>query len=146
MIWNIESYNQPPSWPFATTWEKDLGDMIMRLDDGHDRFRHMKWIDVFDDQLKSNPLQALTDGLTNEMPRFSLPLGTDRVEWTVWLTPERLWKRLNTLSQIVVMSDDEKAQARRIFDGAMAREGCIGNERGEVALRGCTYFAWAQSL
>ncbi|KAJ2905096.1 putative methyltransferase protein [Zalerion maritima] len=146
MIWNVESYNQPQSWPTSSTWERDLSNMIMELDDGHGRFRHMKWMDVFDEQLKSNPIQALNDSLTNNMPCFSLPVGTDKMEWTTWLQPEQLWKRLSTLSQLVVMNDEEKARTREIFDRAMAREDCVKNNKGEVPLKGCTFFAWTQAL
>lgn len=145
MIWNIESYNQPPDWPTASQWERDLNDMINGLDDGHPRFRHMRWMDAFDEQIKPNPMQALRDSFSN-MSRFSLPLGTDKVEWTVWLTPDQLWNRLCTLSQIVVMKDNERAHTRRLFEAAMAREDCVLNEQGQIMLTGCTYSVWTQAL
>jgi hypothetical protein len=38
---------------------------------------------------------------------FSMPLGEEREEWTVWLTREKLWERYRTLGQVAVLEGEE---------------------------------------
>lgn len=81
-----------------------MQDFIWSLDDDQPRYRHEKWRTVFDEQIKSNPL-SLT---TSANPLFALPLAENKEEWDVWLPKEQIWERLNTLSQISVLEDQEK--------------------------------------
>jgi hypothetical protein len=38
---------------------------------------------------------------------FSLPLGEDKVTWTVFLDEGALWERLRTLSHVAVLEGDK---------------------------------------
>lgn len=62
-----------------------MNDIIWSLDDGLSRFRHMKWKQVFEEQLDTTPLQTIKDTITGDFPSFSLPLGEDEVKWSVFL-------------------------------------------------------------
>lgn len=90
MIWNLEAYNAPREWPSATSWEQKLKDIVLALEDGHPRFRHMKWKQVFEKQQDSTPLQALKNTFTQNFPIFSFPLGEETVQWTVWMSEEAI--------------------------------------------------------
>ncbi|KAI4103696.1 MAG: hypothetical protein L6R37_003702 [Teloschistes peruensis] len=59
---------------------------------------------VFDKQLSSTPftIQAAD-------PLFSLPLGENSTEFTYWLSPQAIWERLHSLSQIAVLEGEELA-------------------------------------
>lgn len=116
------------------------------MHDGYDRFRHMKWKAPFENQVKTNPLQVIRDTISDDLPRFSLPIGEDRVSWTVWLSKDALWSRMNTLSQISVLDGNEREQVLKIFDEALAGDDVQRNEKGEIAMHGQTYFAWTSSL
>ncbi|KAK7951117.1 MFS-type transporter [Apiospora aurea] len=146
MIWNVEDYNAPRDWESSTKWEQKLNDLIWSLDDGLPRFRHQKWKDVFQQQLPGNPLQALADTLTNQLPRFSLPIGEKASKWTVWLTEDALWSRLSTLSQIAVLKGEEKEGTVKVFKEAMQSDDVERNGDGEIALHGVTYFAWTDRI
>ncbi|OTB05975.1 hypothetical protein M426DRAFT_319353 [Hypoxylon sp. CI-4A] len=145
-IWNAEDYNKPQDWPATTKWEQKLNDFVWSLDDGLPRFRHQKWKDVFDQQLPSNPLQVIKDTLTDRLPRFSLPLGEDKVKWTVWLSEEALSARLNTLSQIAVLKGEEREAWNKIFREAIQGEDVERNDKGEIAVHGVTFFVWTDRL
>lgn len=81
-----------------------------------------------------------------DLPRFSLPLGEEKVEWTVWLTEEALWARINTLSQVAVLKGGQKEAARRTFEEVLKGDDVERNEKGEIALHGWTYFAWTDKI
>lgn len=138
--------NKPKAWKATTVWEQQLNDLVYSLpEDGNPRFRHYEWRRVFDEQgLKSNPLQALRDTLvtTDRLTRFSLPLGEDRIPFTVWLSDEALWNRLTTLSQIAILKDDDRVQVRAKFDEIVKGSSVERNEKGEIAVHGFTYYAW----
>ncbi len=138
--------NKPAGWPATTAWEQKLNDLIYSLPrDSSPRFRDCKWQDVFTNQLERTP--ASGGGPTTEgVPRFSLPLGEDRVPWTVWLAPETLWGRFATLSQVAILEGEAKQLVRHKFDEALGGEDVDRNERGEVGLHGVTYFAWTDRL
>lgn len=123
-----------------------MNDLIWSLDDGLPRFRHQKWKEVFQQQLPGNPLQALADTLTNQLPRFSLPIGEQTSQWTVWLTEDALWSRLSTLSQIAVLKGEQKEAAVNVFNEAMQSDDVERNSDGEIALHGVTYFAWTDRI
>lgn len=85
-----------------------MQDFVWSLDDDQPRFRHGKWRDVFDEQIKSNPF-SLT---TSADPLFALPLAENVEEWEVWLSKDQIWERLNTLSQISVLDSEAKEVCR----------------------------------
>lgn len=142
MIWNVEDYNKPRDWQASTKWEQKLNDMVHSLpDDGHPRFRHSKWPDVFTSQLASSPLQALRGGASGKTPRFSLPLGEERVPFSIWLSEDELWRRMCTLSQmsiIVKKGGDEARELRTKFDEALRGDDVERNDKGEVNINGQT--------
>ncbi|KAI9818182.1 MAG: hypothetical protein M1827_000807 [Pycnora praestabilis] len=137
MIWNVEEYNQPKSWPTTTSWESKIKAITWSFDDAHPRFRHEKWRGVFEAQLKTTPLTIQTAD-----PQFSLPLGEDSVKFTVWLSREAVWERYSTLSQIAVLEGEERERVRREVFEAMEGLDVETNEKGEVALHGVTFWAW----
>ncbi|KAI0135124.1 S-adenosyl-L-methionine-dependent methyltransferase [Daldinia grandis] len=145
-IWNIEDYNKPKTWQATTAWEQKINNFIWSLDDGLPRFRHQKWKEVFDQQLPSNPLQVIKDTFTDQLPRFSLPLGEDSIKWTVWLSEEALASRLNTLSQIAVLKDDKREAWAKFFKETIQGDDVERNEKGEIAVHGVTFFAWTDRL
>lgn len=147
LIWNVEDYNKPKSWNASTSWEAKLNEWVRSVaTDGVPRFRDEAWQAVFRDQLKSNPLQVLRDTLVNDLPKFSLPLGEGSVKWTVWLSEDALWARINTLSQVAVLEGEKREAGIRTFKEAMQGDDVERNEKGEVALHGVTYFAWTDRL
>ncbi|CAK7217544.1 hypothetical protein SBRCBS47491_003195 [Sporothrix bragantina] len=156
VIWNIEDYNKPAAWPAKADWEQGLNDIIYSLAlDGSPRFRDGQWQRAFD-------AVAVPDAIANRPALYS-PLADDRVYWTVQLTPEALWNRLLTLSQIANLpetgpNDEQEAVAgstaqptsratvRRRFDAVLARDDVKRNDKGEVTIHALTFFAWAQKL
>lgn len=114
--------------------------------DGLPRFRNEQWKGVFEKQQKSNPLQVIRDTFGGDLPRFSLPLGEERIEWTVWLSEEALWARINTLSQVAVLQGEQKEAGYRTFKEALQSDDVQRNEKGEIALHGWTFFAWTDKI
>ncbi|KAK1979080.1 methyltransferase domain-containing protein [Colletotrichum cereale] len=150
VIWNIEDYNKPQHWEASTPWENALNELVFSLgSDGQSRFRDFVWKEIFDNQLDSNPLRAVKDVILEggrKMPLFSVPIGEEKVPFTVWLTPEALWNRLRTLSQIAVLEGDAARAFKGKFDAIVAGESVERNEKGEVLLHGVTYMAWTSRL
>lgn len=72
-----------------------MREVTWSLEDDHPRFRHEKWREIFDKQLSMNPLSILA-----AEPLFSLPIGEESVEWSIWLGRHDIWQRFHTLSQI----------------------------------------------
>jgi len=148
MIWNAEDYNSPLSYTAAKPWLSTLRDHLFSLDnvvDDHEpRFRHEKWRNVFENQVSSTPITAAFVGGTN--PLFSLPLGEDKVKWTVWLEKEALWKRLRTLSHVAVLEGEKLTETRRIFDNALSGADVECNDKGEIAVHGATVLAWTSAI
>lgn len=104
LIWNIDDYNAPRSYKPKTSWERMAHDLIWTFDDNEPRFRHEKWRQVFDDQIKSTPLSLIK---ANDQ-YWSLPLGEHQEEYQVWLSKEQVWERYNTLSQISSLEGDAR--------------------------------------
>ncbi|KAI9755138.1 MAG: Proteasome subunit beta type-1 [Chaenotheca gracillima] len=134
--------NQTKSWQTKTKWESDLRTITWSFDDKHPRFRHEQWRRVFEEQAPSISLLSLP-----ARPQFSLPLGENLTHWTVWLTPEKVWERYRTLSQIAILEGEEKERVmekffRIIKDG----EDVERNDKGEVALHGVTLAAWTSRV
>ncbi|KAJ8124955.1 hypothetical protein O1611_g8685 [Lasiodiplodia mahajangana] len=146
MIWNVDEYNKPQSWPATTEWEQKLNDYILGFDDGLPRFRHQKWQEVFEQQPPANPVQAIRDTFADHLPRFSLPLGENSVKWTMWLSEEALWARINTLSQIAVLKGGEREAAIKMFKNILQRVDVNRNEKEEIEVHGVTYFAWTDRI
>ncbi|KAI5926875.1 methyltransferase domain-containing protein [Camillea tinctor] len=145
-IWNIDDYNKPQEWKATTRWEQKLNDFVWSLDDGLPRFRHLKWKEIFDDQLTYNPVQVIKDSLTNSLPKFSLPIGEDTLKWTVWLSEDALWSRFNTLSQVAILRGEEREAAIKLFKEIIRGDDVERNEKGEIAAHGITYFFWTDRL
>ncbi|KAI0147962.1 S-adenosyl-L-methionine-dependent methyltransferase [Hypoxylon sp. NC0597] len=145
-IWNVEDYNKPQSWPATTKWEQKLNDFVYSLDDGLPRFRHLKWKDVFDQQLPATPFQVIKDTFTDRLPRFSLPLGEDTVKWTVWLSEEALSLRLNTLSQIALLKGEKREAYSKLLKEVLEGDDVERNEKGEIAVHGVTFFIWTDRI
>ena len=121
LIWNIEDCsfldiedcvsvlivaqdNAPKSWPPTTKWEGEMKDVMWSFDDEQPRFRHEKWREVFDKQLSTTPFS-----IQSADPLFSLPLGENFEKFTYWLTPEAVWDRFYSLSQISVLEGEDLA-------------------------------------
>jgi hypothetical protein len=89
---------------------------------------------------------VIRDTFGGDLPRFSLPLGEERIEWTVWLSEEALWARISTLSQVAVLQGEQKAAGHKTFKEALQSDDVERNEKGEIALHGCTFFAWTDKI
>ncbi|GAM83441.1 hypothetical protein ANO11243_014290 [Dothideomycetidae sp. 11243] len=142
MIWNIEDYNAPKSHKAASSWEQKMHDFVWSLDDDQPRYRHEKWRKIFDEQLESGPLSIMT----SSTPLFALPLGFHEERWEVWLPEDKIWERLNTLSQISVLKGKDKEDAIRIFKDAIKADDVKSNEKGEFAIHGATYSSWTTKI
>ncbi len=101
---------------------------------------------MFQRQLKSNPIQVPRDSLADKLPKFSLPLGEELTQWTVWLSEEGLWSRLNTLSQVAILQGPQRQAAEVAFKELMQSSDIERNEKGEIAVHGRTYFTWTDVL
>lgn len=147
MIWNIESYNMPKDWKVQTEWENKLRSLTWTFDDAQPRFRHQKWKEVFEkDHIYTTPLQTIKDTILQDFPDFSLPLGEESEEWTVWLSEDGLWDRYSTLSQIAVLEGKELKQTKDTFHEALRGADVERNASGEVALHGVTYATWTSRV
>lgn len=119
-----------------------MNEFIWTLDDDQPRFRHEKWRQVFDEQIKSGPISLMT----SSSPLFSLPIGQHEERWEVWLTKDKIWERLNTLSQISVLEPEEKEAAKKLFHDAIDADQSLANERGEFAIHGGTHSGWTTKI
>jgi len=149
--WDLRSLtfypdNAPKEYSSTTKWEQKLKNIIASLDDGHPRFRHMTWKQVFEKQQDTTPLQTLVDTFSHHMPMFSLPLGEEDVKWTVWLDDEAVWSRYATLSMIANLDENRKEEVRKEVLDTLKEDGVERNARGEVAVHGMTYFAWTSRV
>ncbi|KAL8821571.1 MAG: hypothetical protein Q9223_000415 [Gallowayella weberi] len=133
--------NAPKFWEPRTKWEATLKDIMWSYDDRQPRFRHEAWRKVFEKQLSSTPftIQAAD-------PLFSLPIGEDSIDFTHWLSPETIWERFRSLSQIAVLEHEELLGVK---DRALAAMGASDVERsgkGELPLHGRVVYAWTSSV
>lgn len=140
--------NKPKAWEASTKWAQHLNEWIHStgVKDGNKRFRDMEWQEVFDRQMKTNPIQIIRDTGTGNLPRFSVPLEQDSVEWTHWLSEEALWDRINTLSHVALLEGADKENARSVFREALGMSDVVRNEKGEVECHGRTYLAWTDRM
>ncbi|KAH7162991.1 hypothetical protein B0J13DRAFT_26413 [Dactylonectria estremocensis] len=102
--------------------------------DGQPRFRHLQWREVFDTQAEAD--EAL----------FSTPISTERAHWSVWLTPEGLWDRINTLSWNAIRQGQDKQEFKDQFDKILKQGDGSWNDKGEIEVHGSTFFAWTERL
>ncbi|KAM6539371.1 hypothetical protein FALCPG4_001178 [Fusarium falciforme] len=135
LIWNAEDYNRPESWPPSTQWEHELSELnFNEKADKEPRFRHLLWKKVFERQAQA------------ESPFFTTPIETQKIKWSVWLTPEALWDRVNTLSWNAIREGEERRVFREKFDKIVKEGDGTFNEKGEIEVHGCTFFAWTTRL
>ncbi|TQS33394.1 hypothetical protein Golomagni_06263 [Golovinomyces magnicellulatus] len=131
MIWNIEDFNQPREWEPSSPWEGKVKEMILSLDPtGPPRFRENKWWKIFNEGQKY----------------FSIPIGTQRTQATVWLSREALHSRLNTLSHIFILDEARKADFFKKVDEALDGEGTEWNDKKEIAVHTSCFYAWTKKL
>ena len=133
--------NAPQSWKMSTNWEKAIHDLTWTFDDHMPRFRHEKWRQVFDDQLKSGPWS-----LSGADPLFTLPLGEASIKFESWLPKEHIWKRYRTLSQIAVLKGDDLERVKSTFFDALDAADVEVDDQGRVAVHGHTFFAWTTRI
>ncbi len=81
-----------------------MKDITWSFDDSQPRFRHEKWRQPFEKQLSSTPFT-----IQSADPLFSLPLGEASEKFVYWLTPQAIWDRYRSLSQISVLEGEELA-------------------------------------
>ncbi|KAL8680188.1 MAG: hypothetical protein Q9186_003600 [Xanthomendoza sp. 1 TL-2023] len=129
------------TWEPRTKWEATLKDIMWSYDDQQPRFRHETWRKVFEKQLSSTPftIQAAD-------PLFSLPIGEDSVEFTHWLSPEAIWERFRSLSQIAVLEHEELGGVKDRALAAMGASDVERNGNGELPLHGRVVYAWTSSV
>ncbi|QIX00126.1 hypothetical protein AMS68_005643 [Peltaster fructicola] len=158
MIWNIEDYNAPQSHKATTAWEGKLNDLICRyprrcaighnsrfagtFEDNEPRFRHEKWRDVFDQQIKSTPLTLIVAA----DPLFSLPLGENEEHFESWLAKDKVWERFSTLSQIAELEGEDRERTHKTFLDAVNGSDVETNSNGEVAIHGRTISVWTSKV
>ncbi|PSN65577.1 methyltransferase [Corynespora cassiicola Philippines] len=148
LIWNAEDYNSPQSHPASSTWQSTIRDHLFSLDavtnDHEPRFRHDQWRNVFENQVSSTPITAAIAGGTNSL--FSLPLGEEKVKWSVWLEKEALWSRLRTLGHVAVLEGEQLEATRRVFESALSGDDVERNAKGEILVQGTTVLAWTSKI
>lgn len=68
------------------------------------------------------------------------------MQWSVWLTPEGLWDRINTLSWNAIREGEAKQEFREKFDKILKEGDGKWNDKGEIEFHGSTFFAWTERL
>lgn len=63
-----------------------------------------------------------------------------------WLTKDRLWDRVNTLSQVVTLQGESKEAFRARFDDILRDGDGKWNAKGEVEFHGVAVYVWTASL
>ncbi|KAF2481085.1 S-adenosyl-L-methionine-dependent methyltransferase [Neohortaea acidophila] len=144
MVWNIEDYNAPQGHKAKTTWEAKAHDLIWSFNDEDPRFRHEKWREVFDEQVKSSPLSLLPSGDDEQF--FSLPLGEQQEAFETWLPKEKIWDRFNTLSHIAVLEGEEREKTYKTFMEALNSPDTETDGEGRVAVHGTTFAVWTSKI
>lgn len=105
MVWNIDDYNSTRDFKPTTLWESKVQDLLWTFDDNEPRYRHNKWREVFDEQVKSTPLSLIV--ATGEQ-LFTLPLAEHDEKFEVRLLKDKVWERFNTLSHIALLENKER--------------------------------------
>lgn len=89
-------------------------------------------------------MTAALVGGTNSL--FSLPLGEERVEWSVWLGKEGLWKRVRTLSHFAGLEGKALEEARLFFDNALEGPDVERDGEGKIKVDGITLMVWTSKI
>jgi hypothetical protein len=106
----------------------------------------LQWKKIFEQQVETTPWQAIKDTYNHKLPLFSLPLGENQREWTDWLDDEEVWDRYATLSQIANLEPVEREEVREMVLHALKEDDTVRNEKGQVAVKGVTYWAWTTRI
>jgi len=141
LIWNVEDYNSRYDWKPSTVWEGTMKNITWSLDDNKPRFRHDAWKDVFEARLKSTPLTIFAAN-----PLFSLPIGTDSLKWTVWLSKDAIWDRFHTISHIANLDSEKLQETKDKVYELLNGPDVETNTEGKVALHGHTVWAWSTAI
>lgn len=135
--------NKPIAWPAAAAWEQALNDVLHALpNDGSPRFRDCQWQKAF----------------AGDAAALFTPLEDASERWSVTLTPDALWKRLATMSQIANLPETDgdssdsgsaatlssRAAVRRRVASVLTRDDVVRNSQGEVTIHAVTYYAWTR--
>ncbi|KAL9061702.1 MAG: hypothetical protein Q9206_000381 [Seirophora lacunosa] len=133
--------NAPKSWEPRTAWEAIMKATMWSHNDNQPRFRHEKWRQVFEKQVSSSPftIQAAD-------PLFSLPLGEDSVDLVHWLSPEAIWGRFRSLSQIAVLEGEELELDKKKVFTAMSAPDVEKNDAGELPLHSRVVYVWSSAV
>jgi SAM-dependent methyltransferase len=137
LIWNVEDYNNTLRHPSPHPWTLTLRRLLFALDAQSPadtpalRFRNETWRRVF------APGSGGAD-------RFFAPLREEEFAWTTHVDADGLWARFRTLSQIAALDGAELADAKKLFDEAIAGPGTERDAQGRIAVRGITLIAWTQ--
>lgn len=142
MVWNIEDYNAPQKlWEIYGGWEGEMRDVMWSLEDGQDRFRDMKWKDIFGEQGRSNPISLHAGTLL-----FGLPIGEETFDFVRWLSKDDAWKAFQTYSQVANLDTTRLAEVEKTFWEAISASDTETDGQGRVAVHGKTYIAWTSSV
>ncbi|KAI4155393.1 MAG: hypothetical protein LQ341_000185 [Variospora aurantia] len=133
--------NAPESWEPRTAWEAMMKATMWSHNDDQPRFRHEKWRQVFEKQVSSSPFTIQT-----AYPLFSLPLGENSIDIVDWLSPEAIWDRFRSLSQIAVLKGEELEMVRKKVFTAMSAPDVEKNDAGELPLHGRVIYAWSSAV
>lgn len=77
---------------------------------------------------------------------FTTPIGTSKQPFKLWLQPEAIWSRVNTLSQVAILEGKDREEFVAKFNKLMTDGDVERNEKGEVAVHGSVYYAWSERL
>jgi hypothetical protein len=77
---------------------------------------------------------------------FSLPLGEQTFEWTVWLSEDALWDRFKTMGHVAQLDEAGLKDTRAVFDDAMKCDDVVKNDKGEVEMPGLTLVVWTSGI
>ncbi|RVX67431.1 hypothetical protein B0A52_08784 [Exophiala mesophila] len=140
MIWNIDDYNAPLSWDIQPGWSHEMRRVVHTFHDDTLRFRDGQWRKVFDEQNRSDPLSLQFSA----NPIFGLPIGEGHVAYEHRLSPDAVWARLSTLSQIAVLRGEAFDKVKQTFyEAANVDE---QDDQGRIAVRGRTVFFWTSKI
>ncbi|KAK0315875.1 hypothetical protein LTR01_001175 [Friedmanniomyces endolithicus] len=142
LLWNIEDYNAPRTYPASTPWESTMRELTWTFQDDEARFRHQEWKKVFEDQSRSSPWSLLVAG----EQFFALPLGEWEEGFEVRLGKREVWERYATISSIVVQGAGEREKTHKTVMDALNGPEVEVNDKGEVALHGRTFVVWTSKI
>ncbi|KAF8247462.1 S-adenosyl-L-methionine-dependent methyltransferase [Wilcoxina mikolae CBS 423.85] len=128
-IWNVEDYNQTRNFSCATSWEASLRDLNWKCtNDQVPRYKDSKWQAIFGQEEANSLYKPLEEKLFRER---------------AWLSKEGLWSRLNTLSNIVNLSAQDRTELRNQFDEILENAtDLVRNDSGDIAVHSTCHIAW----